>query len=74
CTLEDPARYLYPSEYFCGPTNYKGGVIVRFMKHHRHKMDLGTMDFPQTGWWLWHTAAITGVLALGKMMAKRRYD
>lgn len=47
---------------------------MRFMKHHKHKMDLGTMDFPQTGWWLWHTAAITGVLALGKMMSPRRCD
>lgn len=43
-----------------------------FNKHlGSRKMDLGPMDFPQTGWWVWHAVAITGMLALGKAMARR---
>lgn len=35
------------------------------------KTDLGTFNFPQTGWWLMHAAAIAGVYMVSKNSAKR---
>lgn len=35
------------------------------------KVDPGTFSFLQTGWWVWHTAAIAGAVLLGKQLADR---
>ena len=34
------------------------------------KMDLGTFDFPKTGFWVMHVVAIAGLYFLGKKSAQ----
>ncbi|MHB9010394.1 MAG: hypothetical protein ACYC3E_00165 [Carboxydocellales bacterium] len=39
---------------------------MHFMQHKR----TDTLDYPHSGWWIWHTVAIAGVYMLGKMVKR----
>lgn len=40
--------------------------------HKDVKTDLGTFNFPQTGWWVFHAAAMAGMYWLGKNATKKK--
>ncbi|CFX63983.1 Uncharacterized [Syntrophomonas zehnderi OL-4] len=55
-----------------GMQDYKNTVIKKVTGGDR--IDPGAFSIGETGWWLFHAAAIAGVYALGVKMGRREYE